>query len=339
LIKLSKSLIIHKVKTKMLNNLLSNTYAQAALAVGGIGGLISDEIGQGYWIAIVISILLIVYALYDEYRIKKIYSQPNIPIPIIFNISNPADSKSALSALFSILEKEYPNHQKHLKKHFNITEDDLIFKYDSDIFEQERFIDFLKISKHNIKKLESKTPKNVQFHIVYIGPIANAILVGTLFSTESVALYQYTKSSDSYSIVISVSNRSFKEGVKHYETIKKTVLGEIDSASEVTVAIDMASHRLALSQLDGTVVHLESTIGATIDKPETFIRANQEIYSVINELQQSIPKIKLVYSMPVTLGILLGMSIQTYWDIEVTQYSEGEYKSVIKHLNQIKYYF
>jgi hypothetical protein len=80
-------------------------------------------------------------------------------------------------------------------------------------------------------------------------------------------------------------------------------------------------------------------IGATIKKPKDFIRANQEIYSVINILQQNHSHIKLVYSMPTTVAVMLGLSIQNYWNIEITQFNDGEYKSVIKHLNQIKYYF
>lgn len=321
----------------MLKNIFSNSYAQTSLAVAAVGGLISDEIGQGYWVALLLAGLLFLYALYDEKRNMEIYSEKNLPIPIVFNISNPADSKSALSILFDKLDKAYPNHQANLKKHFNIIENDLIFKYDSDIFNEQRFVDFLKISKHNIKKLEAQTPKNVHFHIVYIGPIANAILVGTLFGTEGVTLYQYSKSSNSYDTVLSIKDRAYKEGVTEYKVINKKEIGEI--GSEVTVAIDMASHKVALSTLGDPVVHLESTLGATIHKAEDFIRANQEIYTVINELQQRVPKIRLVYSMPVTLGFLLGMSIQNYWDIEITQYTEGEYKSVMQHLNEIKYYF
>ncbi|CAA6826731.1 MAG: Unknown protein [uncultured Sulfurovum sp.] len=321
----------------MIKNIFSNSYAQTSLAVAAVGGLISDEIGQGYWVALLMAGVLFVYALYDEKRNVEIYSQKNLPIPIVFNVSNPADTKSALGILFDKLEEAYPNHQANLKKHFNIIENDLIFKYDGDIFNEKRFVDFLKISKHNIKKLEAQTPKNVHFHIVYIGPIANAILVGTLFGTEGVTLYQYNKSSNSYNTILSINSRAYKEGVDAFKVIEKKEIGEL--GSEVTVAIDMASHKVALSGLGSSVVHLESRLGATIEKSEDFIRANQEIYTVINALQQHVPKIRLVYSMPVTLGFLLGMSIQNYWDIEITQYTEGEYKSVIKHLNEIKYYF
>jgi len=321
----------------MLKNIFSNTYSQLSLAVAAVGGLVSDEIGQGYGVVLLLAALLFLYALFDEQKNLKIYTQNNLPIPVVFNVSNPADAKSALSILFNTLEKEYPNHKENLKKHFNIIETDLIFKYDGDIFNEKRFIDFLKISKHNIKKLEAQTPKNVDFHVVYIGPISNAIMVGTLFGTEGVTLYQYSKSSSSYDTVLEVNSRQYKESVSEFKIIEKKSIGTIED--EVTVAIDMASHKVALSELGEPVVHLESKLGATIHNPEDFIRANQEIYTVINTLQQNVSKIRFVYSMPVTLGILLGMSVQNYWDIEITQYEDGQYKTVIKHLDEIKYYF
>ncbi|HFU76281.1 MAG TPA: SAVED domain-containing protein, partial [Arcobacter sp.] len=245
----------------MKNKILSNTYAQLSLAVAAVGGLISDEIGQGYWVALLLAGLLFLYAIYDEKKNLKIYTQNNLPIPLVFNVSNPADSKSALSILFTLLEKEFPEHQANLRKHFNIIENDLIFKYDGDIFNEKRFVDFLKISKHNIKKLEAQTPKNVDFHVVYIGPISSAIMVGTLFGTEGVTLYQYNKSSNSYNTVLEIDSREYKESVTTFKVIEKETIGTITDT--VTVAIDMASHKVALSELEGAVVHLKSKLGAT----------------------------------------------------------------------------
>ncbi len=329
---------IKKRSTKlMLHNIFSNIYAQIALVFAALGGLVSDQFGGGYFAVIMIALVVIAYAVYDEYKKAKIYSSQNVSIPIVFNISNPADSKTALDSLFEILDKEYPHHKRNLKKYFNIIENDLIFKYDGDIFDEKRFIDFLKITKHDIKKLEAQTPKNIHFHIVYIGPIANAILVGTMMGTEGVTLYQYNKSSDSYSISLEISGREYKEHIEEFRIIKKEIIGEIKDS--VTVAIDMASHKVALGKLKEPIVHLQSTIGATIKEPKDFIRANQEIYGVINSLQQTCTHIKLVYSMPTTIALLLGMSIQNYWDIEVTQFADGKYRSVVKHLNEIKYYF
>ncbi len=323
----------------MLDRLFSNTYTQIAFAIAGIGGLLSDQYGYGYWKVLVVVGVFLLFALFDEYKRKKVYSAENIPLPLVINISNPADSLTALNALFETLSKKYPDHKKNLKSYFNIIEKDLIFKYDGDIFDQERFVDFLKITKHQIKKLDAQTPKNIHFHIVYIGPIANAILIGTMFGTEGVTLYQYSKSTDSYTVALDIDSRAYKEHVdtKEFRIIKKEVIGEI--SDEATVAIDLASHKVALAKLEKPIIHLSSKVGATLKNKEDFIRANQEIYAVINELQQSVSHIKLLYSMPTTVAILLGMSIQNYWDIELTQFGDGEYKSVIKHLNRIKYYF
>ncbi len=119
--------------------------------------------------------------------------------------------------------------------------------------------------------------------------------------------------------------------------IKKNLIGEVKN--DVTIAIDLASHKVALAKLKEPIIHLESTVGATLSKSDDFIRANQEIYAVINDLQQNCSHIKLVYSMPTTVAIMIGMSVQNYWDIELTQFQDGEYKTVIKHLDKIKYYF
>ncbi len=322
----------------MLKNILSNIYTQIALIAAALGGLVSDQIGKGYGVVIVIAIAIFLYACYDEYKTKKLYSKESIAIPIVFNISNPADPKSALEMLFEKLEKDYPDHKENLEKYFNIIERDLIFKYDGDIFNEERFADFLKITKHDIKKLEAQTPKNVHFHIAYMGPIANAIMIGTLFGTEGVTLYQYNKSTNSYNTALVITGRKYKEGIKKLKVTAQEQIGEIKES--VTIAIDMASHKISLGQLKEPIIHIKSTIGDTIKKPEDFIQANREIYSVINRLQQEkINHIKLVYSMPVAIAFLLGMSIQNYWNIELTHYEEGEYKTIIERLNKIKYYF
>jgi hypothetical protein len=321
----------------MKNNVLTNANTQIALIIGAIGGLISDALNSGYFIVIIISAAGILYGWWDEEKKKKLYLQASIPIPLVFNISNPANSKNALTSLFDILNKDYPEHKENLKKYFNIIEDDLLFQYDGDIFDEERFIDFLKISKHEIKKLESQIPKNTHFHIIYIGTIANAIMIGTMLGTEGITIYQYNKSSDSYTISLEISERTYKENVDTNRIIENKKYGKVED--QVTVAIDLASHKVALNKLQEPIIHLQSMLGATIKKPEDFIRANQEIYAVINELQQTTKHIKLVYSMPTSIAILLGMSIQNYWDIELTQFIDGEYKTIIQHLNKIKYYY
>jgi len=325
----------------MIENIINNRFANLASILAIFSAFLADFYGSknGYiWAFFTVAILFLL-AYFDEAKKQKLYTSANIPIPLVFNISNPASSKSALNALFDILEKDFPNHKKNLKKYFNIIEDDLIFKYNGDIFDEARFIDFLKITKHDIKKLENQTPKQIQYHIVYIGPIANAILIGTMLGTEGTTLYQYNKSTDAYNITLEIDSRVFKEHIDGKKIIKETIIGDLNDSDTVSVAIDAASHKISLDKLQKPIIHLESTLGATIKKQEDFIRINKEIYSVLNELQQKKKHIVLAYSMPTSIGILLGMSIQNYWDIEITQFYEGEYKTVIKHLYDIKYYF
>jgi hypothetical protein len=320
----------------MLTNILSNTYTQAALVFAAFGGLVSDQIGTGYIAVIIIVVLVLLYALYDEKKKQRLYSESTIPIPLIFNISNPTDSKSTLASLFEILNKNYPDHQKNLQKYFNIIEDDLIFKYDGDIFNEKRFIDFLKVTKHDIKKIEAQTHAQTHFHIIYIGPLANAIMIGTMLGSEGVTLYQYDKLSNHYQVVIELCSDDKREN-HNASIITKKLYGKVHD--NVTIAIDFSSHKVALNKLQEPIIHLQSNLENTIYKAEDFIQATQEIYSMINELQQTTKHIKLVYAMPTTIAIMLGMNIRNYWDIELTQFDDGKYKTITHHLNKIKYYF
>ena len=325
----------------MLKNILSNTYVNIAALLAVPSAFLADVFGTpiAYAIAFILILGLLIYGFFDEKKKLKLYSAKTIHLPIVFNISNPANSKSALNSLFKILEEDFPNHQENLKKYLSITESDLIYEYNADIFDEERFIDFLKITKHDIKQLQQKAQNNTHLHLVYIGPIANAIAIGTILGTDGVTVYQYNKSTDSYTISLEIKDREYKQHEDEFTILKKESLGEIKDGDTITVAIELSSHKVALEKLQKPIIYLKSTLGATITNPKDFIKANKEIYAVLNELQQKTVHIKLIYSMPISIALLLGMAIQNYWDVELTQYFEGEYKTVIKHLNKIKYYF
>ena len=329
------------IKGVSLEKVISNRYVNIATLLAVPAAFLADVFGTpiSYGIAFIIVIGLFVWGIRDELRKSKLYSTKTVHLPIVFNIANSASSKSALNAIFDILSSEYPNHKENLEKYLNIVESDLIFEYKGDIYNEEMFIDFLKISKHDINQLQNKILKDTHFHIVYIGPIANAIAIGTILATEGITLYQYNKSTDRYTISVEINDRSYKESVKEFRIMERQIIGNLID-SDITVAIELASHSIAINRLDEPIVYLKSKLGATITKSEDFIEANREIYTVINELQQSSNNhIRLVYSMPTTIAILVGMSIQTYWDIELTQYDRGEYKRLISSLNKIRYYF
>lgn len=325
----------------MVKKFLSNIYVNIAAVLALPLAFFADAFSSHLFYGIVCLLLLglLIYGYIDEKKSQKLYTTNTVHLPIVFNISNSTNSKSALNSLFKILEKDFLNHKENLKKYLNLIEDDFIFEYRGDIYDEDRFIDFLKITKHDIKQIQKKALNNTHLHIVYIGPIANAIAIGTILGTDGVTIYQYNKSTDSYKISLEIKDREFKQHVKEFKILKKECIGDIKDKGVVSVAIDLSSHKVALSKLDEPIIHLKSTLGATIKNVKEFIEANKEIYAVINELQQKVSHIKLIYSMPTSIALLLGMAIQTYWDIELTQFDNGEYKAVIKHLNKIKYYF
>jgi len=324
---------------RQIDALFTNKITQTALFLLIPAGIIADKYNQGYGYVLIFFIIMLIPALVDEYQKRKLYLKKNIAIPIVFNISNPADSENALNKLFQILEDPYKDHQKQLEKYVGIVKDDLIFEYNGNIFDEKRFIDFLKICKHDIKRLEAKIPENIQFHIIYIGPISNAILVGTLFGTEGVSLYQYDRSSNSYKLTIEIKNRIFKEPVVELDFMKKKIIGDPSSAN-ISVAIDLSSHKVSLDKLQKPIIHLESRKRtSTLETAEEFLMASRDIYAVLNDLQQSYAHITLAYSMPTTVGFILGMNIQNYWDIELMQLDGNEYRTVVSHLNKIKYYY
>jgi len=324
--------------SKILQKIPTNQWTNIVLIIATIGGFVADYFQFGYgWVAAIVVIGL-VYAGYDEYKTIKFYDSKNLPIPIVINISNPASSMAALESIYKQIDIK--DHRQNLEKYFNIIDDDLIFKYDADIFNEDRFIDFLKILKHDITQLGKRVKTNINYQIAYIGPIANAIAVGTVFGTDGLTIYQYNKSSDSYTIAIDIKDRNYKEKIAQYEVFDIDYIGTISNETQsVTVAIDASSHQVALNQLNEPIIHLKSMLGATMLDTKDFIQANREIYQTINKLQNGKRKIRLAYSMPTSIGFLLGMSIQVYWNIELTQYSQGKYKPVIRDISKINYFF
>lgn len=327
-----------------LADAINSKFGILAMTIIAFGGLISDAMATGYFFVVCAGSILMLYALYKEWDRRDLYSQSAVSIPVVFNISNPADCRSALNALYGKLEQEYPDHRESLKRYFNITDEDLIYHYNGDIYDERRMIDFLKICKHDLKRLDARTPGNVHFHIAYIGPISGAILVGTLFPTEGVTLYQYDRSNKSYSIALQIDGRNYKEPVRRFEVLEGSLSQTLETiggcpGKRVTLALELSSHKIDLAELDEPRILLKSSLGATLDNADEFIRANREIYTVINELQTRCDKITLVYSIPTALGLLLGMSLQTYWNIRLTQYDKGRYRTVIESLREIEYRF
>ncbi|MFM7579698.1 MAG: hypothetical protein ACKO5Q_22540, partial [Microcystaceae cyanobacterium] len=180
--------------------IIRNPVTEVALIIGFFLALITDQFGQGYIYVFGIVLIVILIGVIKESQKFVVYQKNAIPLPIVINTSSPNSSKKALCLMFDIIEKEavHANHQDNLQKILGIEKQDLIFDYSGDIFNNDQLQSFLKIVRYNLEKLKNKTPHNTVIYLAYIGPVSVGILVGTLFGTDGVRVFQYNKSSDSY---------------------------------------------------------------------------------------------------------------------------------------------
>lgn len=328
-----------------MKNLMSNPYTSLAGYIFGLGGLIGDtlNLNSPYLYSLIVGSIPLGVGFFQEYKKIKLYKKTFLPIPIVINISNYADSKNALNQLANKIEEEgYKEHLENLKKFFSIEPEDLIFEYKGNIFDKSMLIDFLKILKHDLEKLERKIPQGDIFYVAYIGPVSVSILVGGVLAQDAIKIFQYNKSVEGYEEVITVKDRRIKENINFLE---KFDLEEIkkDNQENAVLAIDMSSHKININDESlrnyGDLYYLKSKgERGTISYNDNWERYIQEIFYLINKLQTEYKSIKLVYSMPVSIGLGIGMAIQNYWPILLTNYQQGEgYKDLI-YTNEIKYY-
>lgn len=327
------------------SGILENPYTGIAGLIGTFGSFIADQSGGGYYIPLLMMLPVFIYGIWNQSRRRAIYTHEAIPLPIVINISNPASSENALNALFHLIEKtgRYGRHQANLAKYCNIDARELVFEYRNDIHNREMLQDFLKITRFNLERLKQQTPKNTTIHLAYIGPSSVGVLVGTMFGTDGVKIFQYNKSSDSYYPAIEVKDRRLKEDITEFEKLERQKTEK--SAERVVVAIDVAAHKIRLSDPEiqgyGDLIHLKSRCEGTIAANEDWLQYCREIFKVLNlAQQQGYEEIKLVYSMPVALAIAVGMAAQNYWPILLTNYDKAtnRYRDLMR-LNELTYYF
>jgi hypothetical protein len=327
-------------------SILSNPYTAWTSLLAMFGALFADALGKGYLGVLGVAGLLFIYGIWDELRKTNIYQHDAIPLPVVINIANPASSQNALNCLFNIIEKDhrYRNHRKHLAQYLTLEASDLVFDYSGDIHNLEMLKDFLKITRHNLERLKGKTPKNTTLYLAYIGPASVGILVGTMLGTDSVKIFQYSKSSDSYYEAINIQDRRLKETISAFEKFQISRQPDSPSQPRLTVAIDVAAHKIKLNDLSiktyGDLIYMASQSNGTIQASEDWLQYCQEIFTVLNSAQQSYDEIRLIYSMPVALAVALGCALQNYWKIMLTNYdsTNNTYRDLML-MNDLRYFF
>jgi SMODS-associated and fused to various effectors sensor domain len=325
--------------------IVENTIVNFAAIVAGIGSLVfSVTFPTGVIGVFLLSLAIVAIGTVTEAQKYFIYTQESLPIPIVINIANPANELDALNSLFTIIQQEPPfsNYQKNIHKYLGISSDDLVYKFGGDIFDTERLKDFLKITKHDLGKIKQKTPQNSQFHLVYIGPASVAFLVGSMLGREGLKIFQRNQEDNSYKCIAETRDRLLKEEITSFDKFKFELIKQREEliSENITVAIDTASHRLNINdpaiQNYGDIGSLENKNGNTILFEEDWLQYCREIFHVLNEQQQGYKEIKLIYSMPVSLAITVGMAVQHFWNIQLTNYDPqtGTYRNLIK-MNEV----
>lgn len=322
------------------------------LIIFGIAiGIKYNSIVFGIMIAIFLIGILIEakkYKIHEEIEAKKykIYKEDALPIPIVINIANVANSFDALNSLFNLIQSQtqYHNYRENIDKYLSITENDLVYKYNGKIFDTEHLKDFLKITKNDLERLKRKTPQNSIFYLVYIGPISVSFLIGSMLAREGMQLFQRTQDNNSYKCVMEVKDRELKEDTPDFEKFDVTYQCSEPRPKNVTIAIDAAAHKIKLNDSSitsykGDLIVLQNKTGNTIRYEEDWTQYCREIFKVLNQAQQDYAEIKLVYSMPVSLAIAVGMTTQHFWNILLTNYDSqtGGYKNLIK-MNEVIYH-
>jgi hypothetical protein len=342
-------IIISTIRQHPREIIIENTVVNFAAIVGGIGSLIFTglNVPAGAIGIFVLSLAIVVFGVIAEAKKYIIYTQDSLPIPIVINIANPANGLDALNSLFRIIEQEsdrLSNYQKNIHKYLGIATTDLVYKFEGDIFDTEKLKDFLKIIKHDLEKVKQKTPQNSQFYLVYIGPISVAFLIGAMLPREGLKIFQRDQQTNSYRSITEVRDRLLKEKIAEFENFQLTTMCSDPPSTNVTIAIDTASHKIKLNdpeiQSYGDIISLENKHSNTISFDEDWLQYCREIFHTLNEAQQQYQEIKLVYSMPIGLAIAVGMTIQNFWNIQLTNYDgqTGQYLDLIK-MNDIKYYY
>ncbi|NJL90638.1 MAG: SAVED domain-containing protein [Coleofasciculaceae cyanobacterium SM2_1_6] len=300
-------------------------------------------------------VAIVLAGAWHKWSEQRKYRKTAIAIPFVINVANSADTIDALHKLFTVIERDFDlkDHLQNLQTHLHIQEEDLYLKYGSgvpdELYDIDRFLRFLAVLQEKIDRLERLALNDMTLCIAYIGPASAAIAIGTFLTHSRVVFYHLDRNTNDKYYPVMTSSRKLKETLNNLE---KFEMAAYDSAGNnltiplntplvtarqlpVTLAIDAASHKISLSESSiksfGDIVHLKSRSGGTIELEEDWGLYCQEIFNVLNNIQSYYgqQEIRLVYSMPVILGMALGTVLQSYWNITITQYEKSSYRDFI----------
>jgi len=330
---------------KLLKNFVDNGFIQIAGLLALFLSPFADAIGgnSAFWYLFFVLSMLFLIGLFDEYKKNKIMTRETVHIPIIIKVDDGTDSHYVLNNLIIKIEEQINlnNYKDILKKYYSLDLETLIFEYKGSIFEFDRLMSFIRIIKYKIDQIEKELDGRVKFHIAYYRRPAIGFIIGTIFRTQAVTIYQNNDAKNQFEQVANIKDRKYKENVNffsHYNITKKIV---DENDNHILIIINSASHLInekanSIKDIKNKVIITLKSNG-TIPYDSDWIEYSQEIYTIINQLQTKYSKFTIVHAMPEAISIILGMALENYWNINITQYLKNDYLFVYK-MNEIKYF-
>ncbi len=309
-------------------------------------GYILDSFNKSeYFIyASLIAAIIIIFAVVNIISNRKQYNQETLQIPIVINVDSNESAKYTLELLIKQIEKEYgySNLKKNLKQYRNIVDDDLAFTYSGDIFDTKRLISFMQIIRYQITKIKEHTPNKVQFHLVSYKRPAIGFLLGYVFENEDLVVYQNNPDKDGLNNIANLHDRNYKEEVEQFTKFTIEKKNTQEHSDTILLAIKASSHHINFGapSLEGYthITYMKANHKGHIELTEDWLVYAREIFTLLNEYQSSYKKIIIAHNMPESLAIIVGMAIGNYANIEMTQFSNSDYKTLI-NLNDVICYF
>lgn len=328
----------------MMQNVIENKYIKIGSVVAIFLGLFADFMSTPIYFAValvVVSIFTMV-AFFDEKKKKKIYTKQSVPVPIVISVDSTKSTNHVFDMLIKRIEtsEKFENLEENLKKYLNIVKDDIVFHYTGSVYDKERLTSFLQIIRYKLNQIEINMKSNVEFHVAYYERPAIGFLIGAIFKTDGIVVYQNSDSKDDFEKIAKIDTRNYKNKVHEFTKFK--VEKKFNESDTVLLAIKASSHDIAFNSDSlksyNNIISMYANHDGTIRIDEDWVLYAREIVTVLNELQPQYKNITIVHNMPEALAIIVGMAIGNFWNIQMTQYDRGEYKNIIK-LNEVKCYF
>ena len=338
--------------SNIIDKVFVNRHGVAATYVGFIGALLSDAyVGKtGFVLTLILTVLILFLGMYSEQKKAKLYKNDIVPIPIVVSIDDNQPSKMLFNTLLTKIiaeEKQFSSLMENLEKYFNISDDMLIFKYEGDLYDQARLISFFQIIRYELNDIQNRLDNKAQFHVLYLRRPAYGFVLGGMFRTDGIVVYQNSDNKNIDKVAV-IDSRQYKEKTKRYK--KFDVIRNFNNKEDkhLLIVIQISSHDVSMQNKSlaefGNTILLRSkgngTIPTDVKSVENaiWIEYAQEIYNVINKIKSEYDDITIVHSMPEAITLIVGKALENYWDINIRQFDNSGYKHVI-NLKQIKYYF